>query len=149
MTDQLHVPPRACSTCPYRRDTPPGIWSAEEYAKLRGYDEQWGQDPVIAVFHCHQETATGCPTVCRGWLSTHRECVAVRLACAMGLLCFQDVPQDVEPLYYGTGNEAADAGLVGVPEPGSAAKAAIHRLVKSGVGDLEYQEAHRQGGVTQ
>ena len=134
MADRLHIPPQACLTCPYRRDTPPGIWSAEEYEKLRGYDEQWGQDPIIAVFHCHQENATDRPTVCRGWLATHQDCVAGRLACTTGLLCSEDVPRELEPLYYGTGNEAADAGLAGVLEPGLAAKIASHKLVEGGVG---------------
>lgn len=63
---RLHVAPRTCSTCPYRRDTPPGIWDAAEYRKLPAYD----QDPPaipdgIVEFHCHQEHVSGVPTVCR------------------------------------------------------------------------------------
>lgn len=119
----LHAAPRPCSTCPYRRDTPPGIWHPDEYAKLPLYDEpawdgqQLSHDHELALFHCHQETATHVPTVCRGWLHVHADSVAVRLGIGMGQLTIEQ--RDAEPLVdlYATGAEAAAAGLAGCDNP--------------------------------
>ena len=143
MTAPLHVPKTGCSTCPYRRDTPPGIWHPDEYVKLARYDEKpyvRGQEqcpPELSTFHCHQENATGQPTVCRGWLSVHADSVAVRLAMATGRIKPSDVPQAPESLYYDSGTEAAEAGLAGVIGPDEAARRAMHRLVERGVGRLD------------
>lgn len=65
MTTKLHVAPRPCNTCPYARSTPPGVWAPEEYAKLSRYDRSPETNQDLATFHCHQENATGVPTVCR------------------------------------------------------------------------------------
>ena len=62
----LEPPKRPCGSCPYRRDVPSGIWSAEEYDKLPEYDgETWEQPP--GVFMCHQRDGR----LCGGWLQTH------------------------------------------------------------------------------
>ena len=143
MTKPLHVPKTGCSTCPYRKDTPAGVWHPDEYAKLKRYDEHdylrdgpsaEPQIPELRVFHCHQENATGDPTVCRGWLSVHRSAVAVRLACATGDLRVSDLPMAAEPLYYETGAQAAAAGLSGCVAPDSKAKRCIDSLERRGVG---------------
>lgn len=48
--------PSPCSSCPYRRDVPSGLWGANEYAKLRDYDNPtWAQPP--GIFQCHQTGA--------------------------------------------------------------------------------------------
>ena len=66
-----------CPTCPYRRDVPSGIWDESEYAKLELYDEPTDRRlPQTALFLCH----TTPESPCRGWLTVHRESVAVRLA---------------------------------------------------------------------
>lgn len=133
----LFVAPRPCNTCPYRRDTPAGIWHPDEYRKLPAYD----RDPVVvgelAVFHCHQETATGVESVCVGWLGCHGyDAMAVRLALATGTL----TPGDLERAercgveLYASGTEACAAGLAGVPDPDEDAQAAMRRLVRKGVG---------------
>lgn len=140
---KLHVAPRACSTCPYRKDTPPGIWHPEEYEKLRTYDEQPGEMPRLAVFHCHQENATGVSTVCRGWLSTHRDSVAVRFGCVTGQLDVHEIPQKPEPLYYASGTEACEAGLAGVAAPSQEAQKEMRKLVQRGAGRLD--ERPRRG----
>ncbi len=133
---RLHVPTKGCATCPYRRDTPPGIWAPEEYEKLRSYDSELDEleDPSdgLKVFHCHQENVTGVPTVCRGWLSVHQESVAVRLACAIGAVTPGDVPLEREGDYYSSGHEAADAGLAGVDDPSHEARLAQNQLLRKG-----------------
>lgn len=132
----LHAAPRPCNTCPYRRDTPPGIWAPEEYEKLARFDfDPWAAAaPELAVFRCHQQTATGVPTVCRGWLTVHAETPAVRLAVAGGQVTVDQVYAAVDDELYETGAEARDAGMAGVLEPGADAEAAIGKLVARRIG---------------
>jgi len=123
----LLCPPSPCNTCPYRRDTPPGIWAAEEYRKLPEYDEGGS---ALGAFHCHHEAETGIPTVCRGWLSCHRfESVAVRVAVLMHLVTEEQVEAPCSVALYGSGLEACRAGLAGVGRPGARARKAIDRLI--------------------
>lgn len=134
MTEPLHVPDRACNTCPYLKSTPSGVWAPEEYAKLAEYDEKPGETPVLSTFCCHQQTATGVPTICRGWLSVHRESVAVRVACARGELGITQVPQEPEPEYYASGTEACEAGMADIEEPSVEARKKVASLERRGVG---------------
>lgn len=131
----LHVAPRPCNTCPYRCDTPPGVWHPDEYEKLARYDDQPdGQLPALATFHCHQENATGDPTVCRGWLSVHAESPAVRLAIIDGKVTVDQVYAEADVDLYESGAEAQAAGIAAVAAPGGDAVDAIRKLVRRGAG---------------
>jgi len=128
----LACPPTPCGSCPLRRDTPPGIWHPSEYAKLPLYDDQ---APEFAVFHCHQENATGVPTVCKGWLAVFGfEAIAVRLAVSRGELTVEQVEAPCKVELYASGAEACAAGLAGVNQPGEKAQRAIARLTAKGIG---------------
>lgn len=122
-----------CGTCPYARRTPLGIWDASEYEKLPAYDEG---GMALGIFLCHQTNATGKPTVCRGWLSVAADSIAVRLAIIQGQITPEQ--RDAPPLVelYGSGVEAAEAGLAGVERPGVKARQAITRLVRKGAGKV-------------
>ncbi len=128
----LHMAARPCSTCPYRRDTPPGIWSADEYRKLPQYDDAYQPVPALAVFRCHQQNGTGVPTVCRGWLAVHPDSPAVRLAILTGELtrAQRDTPVDVA--LYDSGQEACLAGLAAIARPSTKALRAQARLLRRG-----------------
>ena len=129
--DEFHVAPRPCNTCPYRVDTPAGIWHPEEYAKLAAYD----RDPLLlAVFRCHQQTATGVPTACRGWLTVHSETVAVRLTVARRQVTPEQVYAEPEVELYETGVKACVAGMRGVRRPSSEARKVMAKLVDKGIG---------------
>lgn len=69
-----------CSTCPYRRSTPPGIWHPSEYEKLREKDG----DMIGAVYNCHLDDGT----LCRGWLADQKRrgipSIALRLKLILG-----------------------------------------------------------------
>jgi len=135
MPEPIHVPKAPCTTCPYVRATPPGVWHPDEYSKLPAYDVD--HPPALAVFHCHQENATGVPTVCRGWLGVHADSVAVRFAQARGVLDPADVhaiPLEPDPTLYASGHEAAAAGLRGCLAPDAGARRHIDRLVQKGIG---------------
>ena len=127
MTTPLHVLPSPCTSCPYRRDTPSGVWHESEYEKLRSYDT----NEAFAVFLCHHSTEAGKNTVCRGWLSVHDESVAARLAVARGEITNeQRYAKVAEPLYK-SGNKAADAGMAGIKRPGRKARKVIERLKRT------------------
>jgi hypothetical protein len=118
-----------CGSCPYRLDVPSGVWSAEEYAKLPGYDEPtWGQP--TGVFYCHQQDGR----VCAGWAGTHdmEENLGLRLAVAAGFVSVEDFDaiRDYEspvPLFE-SGRAAADHGLAELERPGEKAVRTIQRL---------------------
>ena len=133
MTERLHVAPRGCSTCPYRRDVPPGIWEREEYEKLRMFDRDVSRmedpTPALAIFLCHQTPMTGVETLCRGWLSTHRDSVAVRLGVTMNKIDPDLIPDEEESLYYSSGTEACEAGIAHVDDPPPEAVRASSKLL--------------------
>jgi hypothetical protein len=132
--ERLHVAPRPCNTCPYLRSTPPGIWHPDEYAKLPHFDDDAPLDEhALATFHCHQQHATGVPTVCRGWLGVHRDSIAVRVAQIDGRIDPADVPTEPDPTMYDSGAEACAVGLAAVDAPPPEAFAAQVKLLVSKV----------------
>jgi Family of unknown function (DUF6283) len=116
-----------CSSCPYRRDVPSGIWEAEEYAKLPGYD---GDVPeqidagALGVFMCHQADGQ----ICAGWAGCHdmANSLAIRLATPEVDPAIVDYRSPV-PL-FGSGAEAAEHGMRDVAAPGEAAVAKAEGL---------------------
>lgn len=135
MAEPLHVAARPCPTCPYRKDTPPGIWHPDEYRKLAEFDDT---DPgPLAVFRCHQQNATGRPAVCRGWLAVHDlASPAVRVAVATGQVTVEQVEAPVDVDLYASGAQACEAGLAGVEQPGRQAREAIAKLTARGAGSV-------------
>lgn len=123
---------RPCGSCPYRRDTPPGVWSRQEYEKLPPYDEpETGLQPPAAFF-CHQQDGR----LCAGWVAVHDmdESLGLRMACRQGLVTARgaevalDYTTDV-PL-YSSGTEAAARGLSDVENPSHEARAMVTKLRK-------------------
>ena len=117
---KITVRPRPCPSCPYRRDVPSGIWAAEEYDKLPGYD---GDIPdqlagrAMGLFRCHSTPQN----LCAGWAGCHDmdNNLAVRLA-----------SRDIDPAIYdyrspvplfASGAEAAEHGKREIAEPGERA----------------------------
>lgn len=126
MTETLLSPPKQpCGTCPYRKDVPAGIWSAEEYAKLPGYDgETWEQSPNL--FMCHQRD--GC--LCGGWLMTHdrEHLLALRLNWRKLDPKIADYAPKVD--VFASGAEAAAHGLSGIEKPSAEAMQKISGLLR-------------------
>jgi len=121
-----------CTSCPYRRDVPSGVWAAEEYAKLPRYDADTAGQPVEPFF-CHQQAGR----ICAGWAGCHDmyEALSVRLAAAMGKLtgrALDLVLSYVSPVpLHPSGRAAADHGLRDVLAPGAAARAMSLRLAET------------------
>lgn len=119
--------PRPCSSCPYRKDVPSGIWAASEYAKLPEYDRQTGEQPT-SPFMCHQhDRDSDRAQVCSGWAGCHgktheTELLALRLAEALGTLPPEAVEATINyespvPL-FDSGQAAADHGVRDIENPG-------------------------------
>jgi len=125
----ITVRKRPCSSCPYRRDVPSGIWQASEYDKLPAYDGDTA-DQVLAratgLFHCHSQPAN----LCAGWVGCHdmTQSFAVRFN-----------SRDVDPAVYdyvspvplfASGAEAAEHGKRDLPRPGPRAQRKIGQLLR-------------------
>lgn len=111
-----------CPQCPYRRDVPSGIWSEEEYDKLRPYDNETFAQPFNG-FSCHATPQR----FCHGWAVVHTsrgqrfDLIALRFANV------PEIPPAAVPL-FGSGNEAADHGMAKIEEPDLDARIAVDKL---------------------
>jgi len=117
-----------CATCPYRRDVPAGIWHPTEYAKLAEFDESPGP---LKTFLCHNSPDTPGDTACRGWLTVHREGIAVRLGILQGQYSPEEVFAEVAEPLYSSGKEAAAAGLAGCRRPSAEARRLMRKLARA------------------
>lgn len=114
-----------CSACPYRCDVPSGIWSYEEYEKLRGYDEPTFDQP-LATFHCHATPES----LCHGWAVVHTsrghgfDLLALRIWPTE-----KSIPPAGVPL-FDSGNEAADHGQTEIATPSAEATETVERLTR-------------------
>lgn len=116
-----------CASCPFRKEVPSGIWSAEEYAKLPRYDEPTYAQPVNA-FACHQ----GAGEICSGWLGFNDplELLAVRIGIAEGRLDPSCAEYTTDVPLHESGRAAAMHGLRDLHEPSEEANRAIDKVVK-------------------
>src|SRR6188768_1946802 len=109
----LKAPKIPCGSCPYRKDVPPGIWDASEYAKLPSYDGDIPDQLMnggVPLFMCHQNDGR----LCGGWLACHG---------AGNLLAMRMHGRDADPAVwdydpgvevFASGAEAAKHGISGV-----------------------------------
>lgn len=122
---ELEIPKSPCRSCPYRCDTPSGVWSPEEYAKLPGFDD----NTAFGVFLCHHSRLGEAERVCRGWLSVHAESAAVRIAVARGEIPPDAPYEPVDVQLHPDGATAAAFGMADVADPSPAALEMIAGLV--------------------
>lgn len=132
--DEIGPPaPRPCSSCPYRRDVPSGVWHVEEYEKLRSYDLDMAFQPP-RLFQCHQTDAdSDVRRLCAGWVGCHgSELLGLRVALIRGRLSeatFQAAVEYRSPVpLFGSGAEAADHGQAEIHCPGGDAVQAIAKI---------------------
>lgn len=121
-----NVRSQPCSACPYRRDCPAGLWSAEDYNKLPPYDV-WTMDQPIHGFRCHATP----DHYCCGWVIVHMsrgheyELLALRIHWPGN-----DIPEVTGIAFFSTGTEAALHGLRGIGEPDEDALEMMERLLR-------------------
>ncbi|MET7944191.1 DUF6283 family protein [Streptomyces sp. NPDC005302] len=124
--------PRPCDSCPYRRDVPPGVWTHEEYEKLRRYDAVTAEQPS-ALFQCHQNDAGSPGRICAGWAGCHgEELLGLRVALLRGWIdeaTFRAAAQYHSPVaLFDSGTEAADHGQADVHQPGADATRLMDKI---------------------
>lgn len=123
--------PRPCESCPYRCDVPSGVWAAEEYDKLRDFDNPLGAR-MLMLFQCHQEDGVSPRArLCAGWVGCHgADSIAMRLAVRDGL--DRSVFEYSSPVpLFASGAEAADHGQADIERPGDAATRVIDKVLRA------------------
>lgn len=115
----------SCSSCPYRKDVPSGVWAANEYDKLAEYDRPTSEQP-LAGFACH---AT--PEVyCHGWAVVHSRQPHDRFLMAFRVFPPEgDIPPEGAPLFR-SGTEAAKHGKRDIEDPSEEAREMQFRLMR-------------------
>jgi hypothetical protein len=120
-----------CSTCPYRRDVPSGIWAASEYQKLPRYDQETFMQPQAAFF-CHKQTGD----LCAGWVGCHdmSDNLGLRLAVAGDRISadtFDAALDYVSPVeLFSSGQAACEHGLADIENPSEQAIAAMRGYLR-------------------
>lgn len=119
-----------CASCPYRCNVPSGVWHAEEYDKLPGYDGDASEQESINIFMCHQGEAD---TACAGWVG-HREhptdLLAIRLGLATGRLDPSIVDYSTDVDLFPSGAAAAAHGKRDIDDPDDDAIATIDKITR-------------------
>lgn len=131
MSQVLPPAPNPCGSCPYRKDVPSGVWSAEEYEKLPPYDKPTGYQPP-QVFMCHQQDGH----LCAGWTACHD--MTQNLGLRFLIQTDQIDPSDIDAVFdyatpvelFASGVEAATHGLAEINAPDQRATKTIDKLQK-------------------
>jgi hypothetical protein len=130
--------PRPCESCPYRKDTPSGVWAASEYVKLAHYDRDTGEQPT-GLFQCHQHDANGkqLTRVCAGWCGTHdmNNNLAVRIAVhvvhSISFETYYEILDYVSPVpLFSSGREAAVHGMREIENPSPRAQNIKNKIIR-------------------
>jgi hypothetical protein len=117
-----------CPSCPYRKDTPKGVWALDHYEHLTQFDGDIGDQlaaGAFAQFGCHYDTGH----LCRGWLDCHGHdnLLAMRISQRAPL------PRDIGPVQvpvYESGQACLEANLPHMENPEPAAQAMAAQLLK-------------------
>lgn len=130
MNEQTKAPaPRPCTSCPYRRDVPSGIWAAEEYAKLPDYDHPTEMQP-LGAFLCHQQDGR----LCAGWVACHDmvHSLGLRMLALQGGISGEEVHRTIiyrtDVPIFASGAEAAMHGLRDLKNPDEKARKLVAKL---------------------
>jgi hypothetical protein len=110
--------------CPYRLDVPSGVWSFDEYEKLRAYDEPTGDQPWMP-FACHATPNQ----MCNGWAVCHTSRGNEHDLLALRIVGYPAIPTSKVPL-HASGNDAADFGQEDIDDPSDEAMAMVDKLME-------------------
>lgn len=116
---------RPCSACPYRTDVPSGVWSRDEYDKLRRYDVETPFQPARG-FSCHATP----DFYCHGWAMVHTSRGSAYDVLALRIDPPTEWPDPSGVELFDSGAEAADHGQRDADSPDMTAVVAIEKLVR-------------------
>ncbi len=126
----LNLPaPRPCESCPYRVDVPSGVWSFEDYEKLRDFDHQDGPR-AMSLFQCHQaDAADERARLCAGWVGCHgADSLGLRMAVITGSMPAEVFAYESPVELFSSGAEAADHGQEEIDYPGAEASRLMAKI---------------------
>ncbi len=126
MSEKLLCHRDPCASCPYRKDTPAGVWAAEEYRKLPAWDNP---QAFAGVFLCHHSNLGSRKAVCRGWIEVHGDNWQARIVAISGVEYMEGATKPTKVPLYRSGAEACRAGLLGVKKPDAKARVVITKLI--------------------
>jgi len=134
MKEILTCAARPCASCPYRKDSPSGLWSQEEYDKLLSYDGDIPdqlQNDGMAVFMCHQKDGS----LCAGWVAAHgpTNLLALRFASAAGSVDPKLFDYTTDVPVFSSGAAARKHGMRDMAQPGSRARVLMKKMVQKGI----------------
>jgi hypothetical protein len=119
-----------CSSCPYRPDTPSGLWAQNEYDRLPAYDGETGEQAMkcaFGVFMCHQRDGN----LCAGWVGCHDMAQNLAVRVHAGDLDLDAVLDYVSPVpLFSSGAAAAEHGKRDLAAPGEDAKRKAKMLLR-------------------
>lgn len=127
-TEPIKARKSPCSSCPYRRDVPSGIWAAEEYELLPNFDGEIMEQVEAGATHlffCHQQDGH----LCSGWVGCHgTDAIAIRVnSHRLDESVF--TYESPVPL-FASGREACDHGMRDIESPSEAAMQTVTKIVK-------------------
>jgi Family of unknown function (DUF6283) len=127
MADCITVRDRPCSTCPYRKDVPSGLWARKEYERLLKFDgTTFDQANANATqpLYCH----TDITKLCAGWVGCHDMDENLALRFLRERVC-DWVYHYVSPVpLFSSGREAYEHGIRELYQPGKRAQRMIRVL---------------------
>jgi hypothetical protein len=130
MADLHSVAKAPCKSCPYRRDVPSGVWAAEEYDKLPGYDGEIIDQLSgggTALFLCHQQDGR----LCAGWLACHGPSNLLALRLNGARVAPEAWTYETNVPVFTSGSAACEHGKREIDDPGARAERVINRLVRA------------------
>jgi hypothetical protein len=128
----MNCAPRPCASCPYRKDSPSGLWAGDEYAKLLAYDGDMLDQLAMgatATFGCHQKDGN----LCAGWVAAHgaENLLSLRVQGDKVPPETWNYTTDVE--VFASGREAFDHGIRDLQSPGPKALRLMAKMQAKGV----------------
>lgn len=120
-----------CVDCPYRKDSPSGLWSADMYDMLPLYDLTPAEGQPLKAFMCHEQNGH----LCAGWIGCHGADDLI----GMQMLAIQDdidmteyrKAQEHQPRVplFESGKEAAEHGKRDIDNPSERTQRRVEALL--------------------
>ena len=109
---------RPCENCPFKREAPRGVWTADHYTMLQGLCEKHTSPSNMGTFACHDTRPEG-THACAGWVLWQQEhcfpSLGIRLAMSLGHCTARDIEAlDHEVEIFTDVDELAEVNLAAI-----------------------------------
>ena len=130
--NKMTCAPRPCASCPYRKDSPSGLWEGHEYSKLLAYDGEIVDQLMkgaTAVFGCHQRDGH----LCAGWVATHGASNLLALRLKGDRVPRETWEYETDVPVFRSGEAAFNHGMRDIKRPGKKAIRLMEKLSEKGL----------------